>query len=140
MTTQKNKLKTRTGSVDAVAVHSPIEPVNPEIEREFLEAGRLRESGGRQIAEKLVQHHSKSPKLSGGDVDAAWDQADAGEECAGGSTPTPDQDVVEEIGEAMGLTFEDNEPVDTPGKLARRDRKRWELQPESSEDFKERQS
>ena len=40
---------------------------------------------------------------------------------------------------AMGLTFEDNEPIDTPGKLARRDRHRWALEPASSEDFKDRQ-
>ena len=37
------------------------------------------------------------------------------------------------------LKFEDDEPVDTPGKVGRGDRKRWELTPASSEDFRERQ-
>ena len=47
--------------------------------------------------------------------------------------------MVEEIGEAVGLTFENDEPVDGPGKLARRDRRRFELDPVSSEDYVERQ-
>ena len=70
---------------------------------------------------------------------SAWDRPDIGEESPGGSVSTPDQDVVEEIGEAMGLTFEDDEPVDAPGKLSRRDQDRWELRPASSEDYAERQ-
>src|SRR5215210_3054393 len=45
--------------------------------------------------------------LSGGDLDAAWDQAAAGDETVGGSNPTPDQDVVEEIGEALGVTYQE---------------------------------
>jgi hypothetical protein len=139
MATKPRSRKRRTASVDASAVHSPTLPVDPEVEREFIEAG-AQASGTRKLAEKLRQHNSTSPELSAGDPDAAWDRADVGEECAGGSTPTPDQEVVEEIGEAMGLTFEDNEPVDAPGKLRRRDRKRWELEPASSEDFEERQA
>jgi hypothetical protein len=73
--------------------------------------------------------------LSGGDLDAAWDQPDSGEETVGGSNPTPDQDVVEEIGQALGLTYEDEEPVLPEEKLRKRDRERWELHPASSEDF-----
>ena len=139
MTRKPRSSKRRRTSVDANAVHSPTVPVDPEVEREFLEAGS-HASGTRKLAEKLRQHTSTSPELSAGDPDAAWDRPDEGEELAGGSTPTPDQEVVEEIGEAMGLTFEDNEPVDAPGKLSRRDRRRWELEPASSEDFEERQS
>ena len=76
--------------------------------------------------------------LTGGDIDAAWDQAEAGEETVGGSSPTPDQDIVDEIGRAVGLNYEDAEPLHTTEKIERRDQERWELHPASSEDFGER--
>ena len=73
---------------------------------------------------------SVSPELSGGDLDARWDQAEAGgEETAGGSVPTPDQDVVEEIGRAVGVTYQDGEPLRAGRKEEERDEHRWELDP-----------
>lgn len=42
--------------------------------------------------------------LSGGDLDADWRRAhDGGDEAVGGSAATPDQDVVDEIGRALGV-------------------------------------
>ena len=76
--------------------------------------------------------------LAGGDIDAAWDEAAVGEETVGGTTPTPDQDIVDEIGRAVGVEYEDAEPLHTTEKLERRDEQRWELHPASSEDFTER--
>ncbi|OQW32269.1 MAG: hypothetical protein A4E19_19760 [Nitrospira sp. SG-bin1] len=76
--------------------------------------------------------------LSGGDVDAAGSGTDAGEETVGGSAPTPDQDVVDELGEAIGITYEDAEPLRFGDKLADRDARRWELNPASSEGYQER--
>ena len=73
--------------------------------------------------------------LTGGDIDAAWDQGAVGEETVGGSTPTPDQDIVDEIGRAVGVNYEDSEPLDPEAKIERRDENRWELHPE---DFAER--
>lgn len=78
--------------------------------------------------------------LYGGDVDAAQQPTDAGEETVGGSSPTPDQDVVEELGDAVGITYEDHEPLRFGDKLADRDAQRWELNPASSEDYRERLS
>ena len=46
-----------------------------------------------------------------------------------------DQDVVEELGQALGYTYEDNEPLRPEDKLEDRDRDRWELNPASAEDF-----
>ena len=76
--------------------------------------------------------------LSGGDVDAAWDQAAVGDETVGGSSPTPDQDIVDEIGKALGVNYGEGEPLRTTEKIERRDEKRWELNPASSEDYVER--
>ncbi len=82
---------------------------------------------------------STSPALSAGDVDARWQEAEAtGDETAGGSNPTPDQEVVEEIGTAIGVTYADDEELRVGGKEAERDEHRWELDPASSEDYKER--
>jgi hypothetical protein len=78
-----------------------------EIQQEFEEAQRLA-SGGGQITRELREHHSRTPELSGGDIDADWARADIGDETVGGSSPTPDQDVVDELGEAVGLIYEYN--------------------------------
>lgn len=78
-------------------------------------------------------------ELCGGDVDAAADQADGGPETANGSNPTPDhQDIVDDIGKAVGVTYQDNEPLKFGNKMAARDEQRWELDPASSEDYQTR--
>lgn len=88
-----------------------------------------------ELRHELEEHTSKSPILSGGDVDAAWEDADSdGDETVGGTAPTPGQDVVEELGRAVGLTYNDDEPLNTDEKLRRRDEHRWELNPASAED------
>ena len=76
--------------------------------------------------------------LSGGDVDAAWDEVDVGEETVGGSTPTPDQDIVDDLGRAAGITYADGEPLRPGEKISERDEKRWEVDPASAEDYPER--
>jgi hypothetical protein len=108
-----------------------------DVQQEFSEAQRLA-SGGDQLRRELREHHSRTPVLSGGDIDADWARADIGDETVGGSAPTPDQDIVDELGEAVGLTYEDNEPLHTAEKVEERDRKRWELDPASSEDYSSR--
>jgi hypothetical protein len=108
-----------------------------EVQDEFSEAQRLA-SGGELLVRKLREHHNTSPRISGGDIDADWEHDDAGDETVGGSSPTPGQDVVEELGEAVGVTYEDNEPLHTTDKVAERDRNRWELDPASSEDYNDR--
>jgi hypothetical protein len=108
--------------------------LSPEVLEEFVDAAKLT-SGSQLLMKELREHHATSPELSGGDIDAAWDQADVGEETVGGSSPTPDQDVVDQLGEAVGLTYEDNEPLDTERKVAKRDERRWELDPASSEGY-----
>jgi hypothetical protein len=97
-------------------------------------------TGRKQLRKTLEEVQPSSPNLSGGDVDAAWDQADSGEETVGGSHATPDQDIVEEQGQAMGVTYEDTEPLDPAEKIEARDEHRWELNPVSAEDYAERRT
>ena len=95
-------------------------------------------AGSDQMMDRLREHTSLSPDLSGDDVDADWHKADqSGEEAVGGTNPTPDQDQVAELGEAMGIEYEPGEPLATEEKLQERDQNRWELDPASAEDFEE---
>ena len=129
--------KSKENFIDAGRAESEQYEADEEIQQEFDDVQRLA-SGGEQLKRELREHHSRTPELSGGDVDADWARADIGDETVGGSSPTPDQDVVDELGEAVGLTNEDNEPLHSTEKVEERDRKRWELDPASSEDYNDR--
>jgi hypothetical protein len=96
-------------------------------------------TGRAEMEEDLREHTETSPALTGGDVDANWQDAYAtGDESPGGDNPTPDQDRVDDIGKALGVTYEDNEELKASDKIAERDRHRWELDPASSEDYRTR--
>ena len=96
-------------------------------------------TGRRELREKFAKHTETSPALTGGDVDADWESAySVGDEAPGGDNPTPDQDIVDDIGRAVGVQYEDNEELKGEKKISDRDRKRWELDPASSEDYDER--
>jgi hypothetical protein len=96
-------------------------------------------SGRREMREAREEHNETSPVLTGGDVDADWKDAySVGDEAPGGDNPTPDQDRVDDIGKALGVEYQDNEELRASDKVADRDRHRWELDPASSEDYRER--
>ena len=85
------------------------------------------------------QHNETSPELTGGDVDADWEDAYAvGDEAPGGDNPTPDQDRVDDIGRALGVEYQDNEELKASEKISQRDKHRWELDPASAEDYNDR--
>ena len=91
-----------------------------------------------ELAERLSENHAASPADSGGDIDADWEDVNStGSEAVFGHNPTPDQSDVEENAHAMGIDFQDNEPLDILEKLERRDRDRFELNEDSksTEDF-----
>jgi len=88
-----------------------------------------------ELLERLDENTDTSPALSGGDIDARWDEADStGEEAVAGSQPTPDQSDIEANAHAMGIDFQDNQPIDLVEKLEKRDRDRWELNEDSKEE------
>jgi hypothetical protein len=96
-------------------------------------------SGRRKLQHSVAEHTETSPVMTGGDVDADWEDAYAvGDEAPGGDNPTPDQDRVDDIGKALGVEYEDNEELKASDKIAERDRHRWELDPASSDDYKDR--
>lgn len=96
-------------------------------------------SGRQEMREARLEHNETSPVLTGGDVDANWEDAYAvGDEAPGGDNPTPDQDRVDDIGKALGVEYQDNEELKAADKIVERDRHRWELDPASAEDYRDR--
>lgn len=109
-----------------------------DVLEDFAERQGLASGGRQKLEEKLNEHNSLDPSLSGGDVDAAWEDTNvAGEESVGGSVSTPDQDIVDELGEAAGLTYRDDEALNYDRKVLNRDRDRWELNPASADEEEE---
>ena len=95
-------------------------------------------SGRHELAEKQRQHRNMND-FGGGDPDVDVEDAYfTGEEAPGGDNPTPDQDIVDDIDKALGLEYEDNEELKASDKVTARDKHRWELDPASSEDYKDR--
>src|SRR3954454_6164415 len=96
-------------------------------------------AGSEKLAERLRENPGMDATLSGGDVDAAWDMAESqGDEAVAGSMATPGQNNVQEMGEALGVTYADDEELKAGEKERDRDKKRWELEPASSEDYQDR--
>ena len=77
-------------------------------------------------------------RIAGGDLDASFHVIDSGEEAVGGSDPTPDQNDVDLIGNALGIVEPEGAPLATTERIEARDRDRWELDPDSAEDREER--
>jgi len=106
-----------------------------DIEEVFEDRQNLASGGRQELEEKLNEYNAQSPDLSADDIDAAWEDSIAsGEESVGGSAPTPDQDRVDEIGEALGITYADDEPLGGEEKLRERDRSRLDLENEEQEE------
>jgi len=110
---------------------SEVERLEPD--PHLLAAAR---SGHDELKAELARHTESSPKLTAGDVDADWEEAYAiGDEAPGGDNPTPGQNEVDEIGEALGVSYQDDEELKGSDKIEKRDRHRWEYDPASSEDW-----
>ena len=93
-----------------------------------------------EMARELVSHPETGPALTGGDMDADWMRAHlSGEEAVGGSVATPDQDVVDEIGHALGVEQAPDAEVRTSEEILRdRDRLRWQLEREAADEEEEK--
>jgi len=142
----RRRARPRRKAIEAVrrAPLAPEIPIDPDAPLVALDADALdvladtQTLGEGEQSEENIDR-KRGTVLTGGDVDAAWDEVDVGEETVGGSTPTPDQDVVDDLGRAAGVTYSDTEPLRPEEKEMQRDENRWELDPASSPDYPERQ-
>jgi hypothetical protein len=90
------------------------------------EATLIRTDAERRAEREAAEHPATSDKLTGGDVDADWQRAHlSGEEAVGGHVATPDQDVVDDLGDALGVSREPAEEFRTSTEiLEKRDARR----------------
>jgi hypothetical protein len=109
-------------------------PAKRRPEAEAAEGGEVT-----AFAETVAAPPETSPRLTGGDVDADWKTAySSGDEAVGGSVATPDQDIVDELGEALGVGQEPDAEVRTSEEILReRDRERWRLEHEAGAEREE---
>ncbi len=100
----------------------------------------LSEDGITTLDDSSSEYTSTNSQIVGGDGDiaAAEQESVTGEELVGGSAPTPDQDMVDELGAAAGIEMPDGAILHTADMLEHRDESRWELDPTSAEDYQER--
>jgi len=93
-------------------------------------------SGRAEMRNTLSKNTGAGPALTGGDIDADWQSAESvGDEAPGGDNPTPDQDVVDDIGRSLGVEYADDEELQGGAEIAERDHHRWELDPSSKDEF-----
>jgi hypothetical protein len=117
----------------------PITVPTPPSSLNMNRRGSAARTGRAEIHESQNEHRGMSPEITAGDVDVNLEDAYfTGDEAPGGDNPTPDQDVVDDIGKALGVEYQDAEELKSGDKVVERDRHRWELDPASSEDYKDR--
>ena len=118
-----------------------VEPDSGDLPQEVTESygTGVHEQPGMAMGGRVNNLNEASPTLTGGDIDANYEQASAdGDESVGGTVSTPDMDVVDELGAAVGLEMNDRSFLRTNDMLEERDARRWELEPTSSEDYADR--
>jgi hypothetical protein len=103
-------------------------------DKEELERENLAENGARATKRELEEFNASGPELTGGDLDANWqDAASVGDEAVGGHAPTPDQNIVDDLGRATGFDEDEGELHSLEEKVVKRDQKRWELDRRSAD-------
>lgn len=118
---------------------TPPRPDTPPVQRPPAEAAAEAVRTGREDHSAQVgaqtpdnQHMAAGKPTTAGDPDAMTEQAKVvGEEAIGGTTPTPDQNNVDDIAEAVGINTKAEHPVKVVHEMERRDENRYELDPES---------
>jgi hypothetical protein len=113
--------------------------VTPPSSLDMNRHGSAARSGRAEMAQSAREHRGMSPDITGGDVDVDVEDAYfTGDEAPGGDNPSPDLEVVDDIGKALGVRYEDDEELKGADKVEERDKHRWEMDPASSEDYKDR--
>jgi hypothetical protein len=108
------------------------EPIDSEVSDVMEDEIARSPKAPSELEERLEENHAASPADSGGDIDAEWEEVNtSGAESVFGHNPTPDQSDVEENAHAMGINFEDNEPLDFVKKVDKRDKDRFEMNEDS---------
>ncbi|MBD2108600.1 DUF6335 family protein [Leptolyngbya subtilissima] len=105
-------------------IHLP--PSQAEVEEARVGQSDDSEHLGAEVtAESALETNSP---LTGGDPDAVAERAETvGEEAVGGTTPTPEQNDVDALADAVGISTKPEHPVGVLNEMNRRDDQRFEL-------------
>ena len=116
-----------------------VEPHSTPSSLDLDRHGSSARSGRAAMQQSAREHRGMSSDITGGDVDVDVEDAYfTGDEAPGGDNPSPDMEVVDDIGKALGVQYDDAEELKSTDKITERDKHRWEMDPASSEDYKER--
>ena len=97
-----------------------------------------RNTGLARTLHQLEDLEGPDVSSTGGDVDVDQYLAEvSGEEAVGGTTPTPDQNVVDDLASSAGVEIADKRTLHISEMVEQRDAHRWELEAESAEDYTE---
>ncbi len=94
-----------------------------------------RDTGMARTLEDLAGSDSSA---TGGDIDTDQYLAEvSGEEAVGGTTSTPEQNIVDDLARSAGVEIDDKRTLHISEMVEKRDDQRWELDAESAEDYPE---
>jgi Family of unknown function (DUF6335) len=93
-------------------------PLREQVRQEFVEADERGKAGRDRIMKERGELHETLPLPLDSRDDASWANIN-----------------VDQLGEAVGLVYQDEEPLNTIEKIAERDDNRWSMDPASAEDF-----
>ncbi len=125
---------------DLTPPEEPAQSISEVIETTNISIEELtdRDTGFGRLLHQLRDRSAEGVAPTGGDIDADRYQSQvSGEEAVGGTASTPGQNVVEDLAVAEGIQTPDKHPLRTLRMMQARDAHRWELEPESSEDYEE---
>ena len=94
-----------------------VAPLREQVRREFVDADERGEAGREQSMKGRGEPHETLPPPSDSRDDASWANIN-----------------VDQLGEAVGLVYRDEEPLNTIEKIEERDDNRWSMNPASAED------
>ena len=92
-------------------------------------------AGRAERAESRLAHAGITPAIN---LDVSVEKVYVSGDEARGNNPTPDQDIVDDIGKAIEIEYQDDEELGASDKVVERDKHRWKLDPASEEDHKDR--
>jgi hypothetical protein len=96
-------------------------------------------AGSAKLANRLQNDGLADTVVTGGDLDSQIEGAQfSGDESPVSSMSVPGSTEIDETGAAMGVTYASDEELKVGEKERSRDTKRWELDPASSEDYRDR--
>ena len=95
-----------------------VTPLREQVRQEFVDAAERGEAGREQLMKERGEPHETLPPPSDSGDDASWANIS-----------------VDQLGEAVGLVYQDEEPLNTIEKIEERDENRWSMNPASAEDF-----